>query len=165
MSNQTLSADIPPLLQDSSQLSHQPVADRQRSTTEEELLLRFSTALEVSADSIVIGDLEGKILYANEAAWRGYGAEDGRGLIGKNALDLLAPEERARAIAGMGQALKTGRVASQEYQVINRAGARVPVESSTAIIRNDQGEAIGFVNVLRDMTERKKGEHALRKAH
>jgi PAS domain S-box-containing protein len=164
MSNRTFASDIPNLPQGSSPPDQQAVADRQRSATEKELLLHFSTALEVSADSIVIGDLEGKIFYANEAAWRGYGAADGMGLIGKNALDLIAPEEQERAIAGMGQALKTGRVASQEYQVINHAGARVPVESSTAIIRNDQGEAIGFVNVLRDMAERKRAEESLRQA-
>jgi PAS domain S-box-containing protein len=163
MSNQSFVADTP-ALRDSSHLSQHTAADRPRSATEKELLLHFSTALEVSADSIVIGDLEGYILYANEAAWRGYGAADGTGLIGKKALDLLAPEERERAIVGMGEALKTGRVASQEYQVINYAGARVPVESSTAIIRDDQGEAIGFVNVLRDMTERKHAEEALRHA-
>lgn len=138
------------------------IAKRQRT---EELLLRFSTTLEVSADSIVIGDLEGKILYANEAAWRRYGAEDGTGLIGRNALDLIALEERERAITGMSQALKTGRITSQEYQVINHVGARVPVESSTAIIRNDRGEAMGFENVLRDISERKRAEESLRRAH
>jgi PAS domain S-box-containing protein len=165
MGNRTLAADIPALPQGLSQLEQHTVADRQHSTAEEELLLRFSTALEVSADSIVIGDLGGKIFYVNEAAWRGYGAEDSKELIGKNALDLIAPEERERALTGMGQALKTGRVASQEYQVINHAGARVPVESSTAIIRNERGEAIGFVNILRDMTERKRAEESLRQAH
>ena len=68
--------DIPVLPQDSSQLDQRTVADQQRATTDKELLLHFSTALEVSADSIVIGDLEGKILYVNEAAWRGHDGID-----------------------------------------------------------------------------------------
>ncbi|MSQ47062.1 MAG: PAS domain S-box protein [Deltaproteobacteria bacterium] len=164
MSKRTFASDIPSFPQGNFPPGQQAVAERCRSTTGKEMLLHFSTALEVSADSIVIGDLEGKILYANEAAWRGYGAADGMELIGKNALDLIAPEERERAIAGMGQVLKTGRVASQEYQVLNHAGARVPVESSTALIRDDQGEAIGFVNVLRDMAERKRTEESLHQA-
>lgn len=136
--------------------------ERQRT---EELRLCFSTAVEVSADIIVIGDLEGKILHVNEAAWRWYGAENSREMIGKDALSLVIPEDRGRATAALAQAIKTGRAASEEFYVINCDGVQDLLEASVALLRNDRGEALGVIAVLRNVTERKHAEESLRRAH
>jgi len=48
----------------------------------EEELIRLSSAVKSSVDGIVIIDVEGKIIYANEAALKMYGTDDVEGLIG-----------------------------------------------------------------------------------
>src|SRR5207247_3958989 len=68
-----------------------------RKRTEEELL-RLSTAVRMSTDSIVISDLEGKIVEVNEATLKMYGTEDKRNLLGKSAFDLIVPADRAKAL-------------------------------------------------------------------
>lgn len=49
----------------------------------EEELVRLSSAVKMSTDSIVISDLDAKIIDVNEATLKMYGTDDKRDLIGK----------------------------------------------------------------------------------
>jgi len=137
------------------------ITERKRA---EEELVRLSSAVRMSTDSIVISDLDGKIIDVNEATLKMYGTDDKRDLIGKNSFDLIAPEELEKALAGTKEVLEKGYVASREYHIITKDGGRVPVEMSAAIMKDADGKPIGFVGINRDITERKKAEEALRES-
>ena len=124
----------------------------------EEELVRLSSAVKMSTDSIVISDLDGKIIDVNEATLKMYGTDDKRDLIEKNSFDLIAPEELEKALAGTKEVLEKGYVMSREYHIITKDGGRVPVEMSVAIMKEADGKPIGFVAVNRDITERKQAE-------
>jgi len=128
----------------------------------EEELISLSSAVKMSTDSIVIGDLDAKIIDVNEATLKMYGTDDKRDLIGKNSFDLIAPEDREKALAGMKAVLEKGYVKSREYRVITKDGSRIPVEMNTALMRDADGKPIGFVAISRDISERKRAEEALR---
>jgi len=130
----------------------------------EEELVRLSNAVKRSTDSIVISDLDGKIIDVNEATLKMYGTEDKGDLIGKNSLDLIAPEDREKALAGLKEALEEGYVTGREYHIVVKDGGRILVEMNSAIIKDVDGKPIGFVGISRDITERKKAEDALRKS-
>ena len=134
-----------------------------RKRTEEELL-RLSTAVRMSTDSIVISDLEGKIVDVNEATLKMYGTEDKRNLMGKSAFDLIVPADRAKAFAGMEETLAKGFVRNREYQVVIKDGSTIPVEMNVALMKDAVGEPVGFVAVSRDITEHKHLEEALRQS-
>jgi len=134
------------------------ITERKRA---EEELVRLSSAVKMSTDSIVIGDLDGKIIDVNEATLKMYGTDDKRDLIEKNSFELIAPEEREKALAGMKKVLEKGYVTSREYHIVTKDGGRVPVEMSIAIMKDAGGKPIGFVGVSRDITERKKAEEKL----
>jgi PAS domain S-box-containing protein len=144
------------------------VAERMGKITEhkrvEEELVRLSNAVKMSTDSIVIGDLDGKIIDVNEATLKMYGTDDKRDLIGKNSFDLIAPEELEKALAGAKEMMEKGYVANREYHIITKGGGRVPVEMSVAIMKDADGKPIGSVGISRDITERKKAEKALRES-
>jgi PAS domain S-box-containing protein len=113
-------------------------------------------------DSIVISDLEGKIIDVNEATLKGYGADDKGDLIGKSSFDLIAPEDLEKAFASMEEVLEKGYSGGREYHIITKDGSRTPVEMSVAIVKGVDGKPTGFVGITRDITERKRAEKALK---
>jgi PAS domain S-box-containing protein len=127
----------------------------------EEESVRLSNAVRMSTDSIVISDLDAKIIDVNEATLKMYGTDDKRDLIGKNSLDLIAPEEREKALAGTKEVLEKGYVTGREYEIITKEGGRVSVEMSVAIMKEADGKPIGFVAVSRDITEWKQADEKL----
>jgi len=128
----------------------------------EEDLIRLSSAAKMTTDSIVISDIDAKIIDVNEATLKMYGTDDKRDLIGKNSFDLIAPEDREKALAGTKETLGRGYVKGREYNIITKDGGRVPVEMSVAIMKDVDGKPIGFVGISRGITERKRAEEALR---
>ena len=127
-------------------------------------LLRLSSAFEMSIDSIVITDLEGRIVEVNEATLLMYGAEDKEELIGQSAFALIAPEDRSAAFAGMEEVLAKGCIKNRAYRVILKDGGLIPVEMSVALMTGADGKPSGFVGISRDITARQQAQVALRES-
>ena len=130
----------------------------------EKELIRLSSAVKMSTDSIVISDLEGKILEVNEATLQMFGTDDKKDLIGKSSFVLIVPEEQERAFAGMQEVLQKGFSQNIEYHIITKNGKVIPVEMSIAIMKGEDGRPMGFVGISRDITERRKMVRALRES-
>jgi PAS domain S-box-containing protein len=130
----------------------------------EKTLIFLSTAVRMSTDSIVISDLEGKIIDVNPATLEMYGTDDKRDLIGKGSFDLIVPEDREKAFVGMAEAMEKGYTKNREYRIITKNGSTLLVEMGVAIMQDEDGKPIGFVGVSRDITERKRVEDRLRKS-
>ena len=129
----------------------------------EKKLIHLSNALKASSDSIVISDLEGKITDVNEATLNMYGTDNKADLIGKSSFDIVAPEDREKAFAGIKEVMEKGYIKDQEYHIVIKDGSKIPVEISTSIMQGSDGEPIGFVGVTRDITDRKQAEEKLNK--
>jgi PAS domain S-box-containing protein len=140
---------------------YRDLTERKRAEAE---LLRLSSAVRMSTDSIVITDLHGKIVEVNDATLRMYGAEEREDLIGKSAFDLIAPKDREKAYAGMHEVLEEGAISNREYLVLVKDGHMMPVEMSVALMKDAAGNPVGFVGVSRDITERKRAEEALQRS-
>ena len=119
-----------------------------------------------SPDAIVFADSEGTIRVWNEAARRVFGYSEGQAV--GSTLDILIPErfreahwkgfERAvsdRATKYVGQALATRSTRSD--------GTRIYVEMSFAVVLDADGEVLGVLAHVRDITERFEKERADRK--
>ena len=130
----------------------------------EEELIRLSSAVKSSVDSIVIIDVEGKIIDVNEAALKMYGPDDEQDLIGWNVLAFIAPEYREEGQAGVEFVLEKGYDMSRGYEVITKDGSRISVELSATIMKDADGKPIGIVIIARDITERKQAEEELRES-
>jgi PAS domain S-box-containing protein len=57
-----------------------------------------------------------------------------------------------------------GSLSSFEFRMKRKNGQIFPTEHSVLPLKNDEGERIGWVSVVRDFTERKKAEEALRES-
>ena len=128
-----------------------------RKKTEEELR-RFSTAVRTSLDGIITGDLNGNIIDVNDAVLRMYGGTNKGDLLGKNVLDFLVESDRTRALQDSMESLRTGQGKTIEYRALTKNGTEIPIEITTAFMRDEQGEPIGFVDIVRNTAEIKKAE-------
>jgi PAS domain S-box-containing protein len=130
----------------------------ERKRAEEELRL-FSEAVEGALDGIQIVDLEGRIIYSNKVVEEmyGYSPED---LKGRHVNDMnVDPEFAGREIIPM--ILEAGCWAG-ELMVRHKGGREFPVWLTTSLVKDPDGEPIAMVGVIRDVTERKRMEEALR---
>jgi len=121
---------------------------------------RINRILESSPDSIVVTDLKGNILECNEATtdMTGYRRDE---LLDMNALDLISEDEREKALSKMRKTLKEERLKNLEYTLVDRSGKKFPVEMSTAVIKDMQGDVSSFIAVVKDVTDRRKKEKEL----
>jgi PAS domain S-box-containing protein len=78
---------------------------------------------------------------------------------------LFVPEDLASGAAEqeLQQALKTG-AASDDRWLLRKDGTRFFASGITTVIRDDDGRPIGFSKLLRDLTEWKRADEALRQA-
>lgn len=115
-------------------------------------------------DGIVTIDLEGHILSCNSAYERltGYSAQE---LLTMTHEDITPKQWHSlEAAAIREQTLKFGfsKVFEKEYR--RRDGTIIPVELQSYLLRDQAGKVIGFQRVVRDITEKKHAENALRES-
>jgi PAS domain S-box-containing protein len=119
-----------------------------------------------SSEAIVVTDPDGVIRLWNEGAARmfGYSAAEATG----QSLDLIIPQKlRDRHWKGYRETMSTGitRYGDTLLSVpaSHEDGRRLSIEFSVALLRNDAEEIVGISAVMREVSERREAERALRK--
>jgi|GEM_PF-551886 PAS domain S-box-containing protein len=134
-----------------------------RKKAEEEAAYLISI-LEHTIDAIVSLDLDTNIVSWNKGAelMFGYTAEE---MIGKP-LQVLLPKDRHRACAeNFKRAIQEGYARDIETVRISKDGRMIIVDQTLTAIHDSKGEIVGFVAIMRDITQRKKSEEELRLAY
>lgn len=122
---------------------------------------RYRILAENSADIIQRVDTDYIIRYASPSIRRlGYEPE---ALVGRPAVSIIPPDQREAVLRRRDDLLLGKRPPPSELTVMAASGERVWMESSVAPIHDQAGRVAGVVNVLRDITERKAAETAMRK--
>jgi PAS domain S-box-containing protein len=122
--------------------------------------------LDLSADAIVSADREGKVLRFNRGAERIFGYRSSE-IIGCP-LDILIParfrRQHRQHLANFTRSPDASRLMNQRGEIygLRRDGSEFPAEAS--IVRLDNGRQPIFSIILRDITERKSAEAALRES-
>ncbi len=124
----------------------------------------YRALVSASPDAVILTDMQGRVVYASKRAVELGGFADEAEIVGKSAFDFIVPEDRARAAAGLKKTLETGLQEKIEYRLLRKDGSTYVAELSTAIIRNADGTPRAFVGTLRDVTNRKQTENALRES-
>jgi PAS domain S-box-containing protein len=113
-----------------------------------------------SIEAIAIMDLHGRYLEQNAAhrQFLGFSDEDLRG----HTSGVHGEEERSKGI--ISELRTTGRYRG-EATGPTKDGRTLDIEVSAFAVRNETGQPVCYVEIKRDMTERKRMEQALRATH
>jgi PAS domain S-box-containing protein len=129
----------------------------------EEARARFAAIVESSDDAIIGKTLDGVITSWNRAAEKlyGYSAEEA---IGKS-ISLLLPPNHPGELAKILERVARGEgVQHFETERVRKDGQIVSVSLTVSAIRDSTGRIVGASTFARDITERKRGEEALRES-
>ncbi|MGW8320606.1 MAG: hybrid sensor histidine kinase/response regulator [Thermodesulfobacteriota bacterium] len=121
-----------------------------------------SRAAEQSIEGIAIVDLEGNLLFLNSAFanMHGYDPEE---LIGKNLSIFHTPEQMPSVDAANRETRETGRFSGEIWHA-RRDRTVFPTWMENSLFRNPEGNPIGMIGTLADITELKQTEQALRES-
>jgi len=122
---------------------------------------RYRSLVETSPDCIIMVDLEGKILMVNGSGLRLFGCSDPSEMVGKSFTDFMLSEEISKARAPLEKQMDLLETPI-ELTSVRPDGSRFISESNSRLLKNAQGDPIGFISITRDVTERKRAELALR---
>ena len=117
---------------------------------------QLTTTLASIGDAMVVTDEAGKVTFMNPVAerWTGWSQEEATGQDAGHVCCLLHPESQEALEPLSGQAMNLSSAINVGTAVLrSRHGSDRVVGDSSAPITNDQGEVVGSVLVLRDMTE------------
>lgn len=133
--------------------------DRYRLELKQQILeQRFDYLSKYANDSILLMDADLRIVEANECAHRSY-AYPGKSLIGQSYKQLRSPAARQSFEADVELLKKQGSLLLEtEHQ--RQDGSVFPVEASIRMIHTEEG--VYFQAIVRDISERKRTESALR---
>jgi PAS domain S-box-containing protein len=124
---------------------------------------RFRRVVEHIGDALFVDDVDGHIVFANERFLNlfGFGREE---LQNVTLEDYVAPEYRAQLRDRHNRRMRGEVVPSHfEYEGVRRGdGRRLWLEVDVVPVEDQTGKLVGTQSALRDITERKRVEDALR---
>jgi PAS domain S-box-containing protein len=121
---------------------------------------RHRRLIEISPDGVMLASRDGTILLCNEQAAVLHGCTRAE-LTGRNAFDLLAASDRPRAWEDLRKMVETGSVHNVEYTLRKSDGTALPVEVSTSVLLERDGQPQGFIAIERDISARKLGQERM----
>lgn len=134
----------------------------------EEVLLQHElatcAAIEEMPDGVMLVDVGGKVLYINKACEKllGYKADE---LIGKSSLALPTYRswtEQEKARNALKEVMAKGSTEHIDMGAITKSGKEIPITFTAFVIKDTKGNPKNLVAIMRDITERKRAEDALK---
>ncbi|WP_123026670.1 PAS domain-containing protein [Mycolicibacterium stellerae] len=124
-----------------------------------------AAAVTEAPDAIVVTDPDGIVRLWNNGAERVFGFSAAE-IVGQS-LDVIIPEKlRDRHWRGYRQTMLTGYTRYGDtllsVPATHRDGRRLSVEFSVALLRDDADQIVGISAIMREISERREAEKALR---
>lgn len=135
------------------------ITDRKKSQKEISMLAQ---AVRSISECVSITDLNGKVIFVNEAFIKTYGYSYEE-IVGKS-LNIIRSQKNPKGIFNdIDEATLRG---GWQGEIINRtrSGREFPVFLSTSVVKNEKGEIVAMIGVANDITESKQLENALKES-
>ena len=123
---------------------------------------KYRTILENIEEGYYEVDLAGNFTFFNDSIQKilGYGRDE---LIGMNNRQYTDEENARKLYQAFNKVFTTGRPTKEfDWKIIRKDGSERYVEASVSVLQDARGGPVGFRGIVRDITERKEAEEALR---
>ena len=133
-----------------------------RKRAEEETLM-LSTAIEQSAEAVMIADTDGFIRYVNPAfcAMTGYSREEA---VGRRTNLLRSGRHDERFYETLWKTILSGQTWRGEFENRRKDGSLIPMEASITPVRGPRGSITSFIYIAQDTSARRTLERQLLQA-
>lgn len=152
------------LIQELSELRQRISAQEKSQTIREPLGLDLKIldyALASSINGIGITDLEGKLIYVNDSTVKMWGFDSKEEILGRHLIEFWEGDSIRRTIQALQQ---TGGIFGEDIGK-RKDGSLFEVQFSASIIKDEKGNPMYMFGSFIDITEHKKIEKKLHKAH
>jgi PAS domain S-box-containing protein len=123
---------------------------------------KYRNILETMEEAYFEVDLKGNLIFFNAAVIRrlGYTNEE---TMGMNFRKFMDKENKEKVFKAFNQVFLTGESNKGfDWEIINKQGEKIAIESSIILRKDEKGEPVGFRGIVRDITKRREAEEALR---
>lgn len=135
-------------------------AAMERDYAQEEWSVLFD-ALESSVNAVLITNLEGRIVYVNAAFLSMFEYCEKAELLGRNAADLFDSEQIIK-FTDVKAVIDRAKGETEEFTVRRKDGSTFPVQASSSNVTDTDGNTIGRMASLVDITDHKRAREALK---
>jgi len=124
---------------------------------------KYRTLMENLNDVIMMVDNDDRVLYVNKKFTEklGYTPDE---IVGKIGYQVLVDKENHESIKNANQKRRKKETSHYEIQFIAKNGSRIDFLISGAPVVNAEGETIGSIGAMVDITDRKKAEKDLKES-
>jgi PAS domain S-box-containing protein len=124
----------------------------------------YKALVKTSPDAIAVYDINNILIEISDTWLKMWGYEIADEVIGRNGFDFIAPEDHEKLLAHREAVLRKGLVTNIEVIFIKKDGTRFMGELNGSLIKDAGGKTKAFMSAVRDITERKNIEGALRES-
>jgi PAS domain S-box-containing protein len=146
-------------------VTYEDITDRKKAEeTLRESEEKYRAILESIEEGYYEVDLRGNITFCNDYLCKvlGYPREE---LLGTNNRRYMGQVSAKHVFETFNQVFLTGATSkSLHWELIRKDGSTRTVEISVSLVRNSKNEPVGFRGILRDVTEKKLADAALRES-
>jgi len=125
---------------------------------------KYRSVLESIEDGFFEVDIAGNFTFFNDAACQmgGYSRSE---LMGMNNREYMDRKNAKKVLRVFNRVYRTSEPQKAfDWEIVRKDGNKIHVDASVSLIRNSENEPIGFRGIVRDVTERKRAEEALRES-
>lgn len=116
----------------------------------------YRTLVETSPDGIWVTDRYGSIIAASNRSLELFGMEEADELTGKTCIEMTHASDRDKALLFYNRLLEKGVLRDSETRMLRKDGSHFTANTSASIIRDRNGMPWRIVNIVRNVTERKR---------
>jgi len=124
----------------------------------------YLSVLNASPDNITVTDLVGNVLIISPIGITLIGYEKEEDLLGRNFNEFLVSEDRDRASANIRNMFHGVFNGPEEYRLLKADGSTIDTEINAEFVKDANGIPVSIVFAIRDITERKLAQEALRES-
>lgn len=125
---------------------------------------KYRTLVEASPDIIIVSDRDNKITYTSEHLQDLLPLLKPEAVLGTELFSWIVEEDRQKARDNFQRVFKGERVVDAQYTILSPSGRRIAIDANSGLLRDSKGNGIAVVTILRDFTERRMIENALRES-